>query len=261
MEKPNLARVQTAWETERGEKISVALGSHTEPGEGKGKAAGLWLVGASGQVPGWRAGLTGLWQRLSFSLDVGRARLTAATNYFFRSTQSKDGHLSRGNKHIFGLNYIYVHRNKILLLRSLKTTLSLSGFHLMLTSGLWASEVEMLIFSMWWWGSRLGAPCSLTQDSCCSWGLPLPLFPGNPVFFPSAEAATNVGQHKHWLLESWGICFWHQPQKHHYFLKVIREQLHHRETSWRDSCTSPFPVSGPRLSPILSDKTDFNLWE
>lgn len=36
---------------ERRENFS-ALGSYTEPGEGKSKAAGLWLVGASGQVPG-----------------------------------------------------------------------------------------------------------------------------------------------------------------------------------------------------------------
>lgn len=88
-----------------------------------------------------------------------------------------------------------------------------------------------------------------------------PCFPGNPISFPFAEAAAKVRQHQHWFLESWGICFWHKPQKCHYFQKVIREQLHRQETSWRDSYTSPFPVSGSGLTPILGEKTDFNLWE
>lgn len=67
------------------------------PSRGRKKQGG-WavLVGALGASPRLKwAGLTGLWQRLSFSVDVGRARLTAATNYF-RSTQSKDGQVSRG---------------------------------------------------------------------------------------------------------------------------------------------------------------------
>ena len=42
------------WSTDRmreRERISVALGSCTEQGEGKSQAAGLWRVGASGASP------------------------------------------------------------------------------------------------------------------------------------------------------------------------------------------------------------------
>lgn len=42
------------WSTDRmreRERISVALGSYTEQGEGKSKVAGLWLVGALGASP------------------------------------------------------------------------------------------------------------------------------------------------------------------------------------------------------------------